>query len=424
MSTADVGHEGAAGEANEDPMAALGMFADPSFVENPYPFYDMLRENTPILSLPQFNATFLSRYDDIRRAFQDDRLQMQFERLQTVRMGPDVVNEPFFRFGRELLIFTDPPGHRPLKQIYGRAFRPARVKGLREYVTAMVHGLIDGFAGEGEVDIVAEYSKRVPLAVISYLLGVPEEDQSMVAQWAHEWRPVLDPTPVTREQLEALNNSVHAQEEYFSELIASRRAAPGDDFLSELIISNAEADSPVSDFQLLSNLMLLYFGGQDTQQRQFALALVALDQFPEQAQWLRDDPSRAPDAIPELLRYTPVGQVDGRIATEEITIGDVVVPEGHMVMLGLAAANRDPAEFERPNDLDLTRENAGRHLTFGLGTHHCLGSHLATQNIAIMLQALFERLSDVKPDLERAVPAHDVVLRGYEHLPVTWTTAN
>jgi cytochrome P450 len=403
------------------------LMATPDFMNDPYPLFAEIRETDPVHFVPELNAWLLTRFADVRDAFNDQRLGVMFEQYQVNRIGPEAVHQDYFRVGGNSLVCNDPPLHTEMRKIFRRAFTPRRVDVTVPALADICRRTVDAMLEKGEADLVADFSLKVPLAVISDMLGVPEADQPQIGHWVANWAPVLEVSPMSPEQLESVNEATRGLEDYFRDLLHRRRTNPGDDFVSEVIAINAEGDAPLDDEQMIANLLLLYFAGQDTQKLMFGNMIVALHRNPDQFEHLVEHPDEIEHRIPELYRYDTVGQFMGRTPGEDIEFAGKELKAGQTVMVCMGAANRDPATFPDPDRLDLSRDATGgeqsRHITFGFGRHRCLGAHLAQTNLPAMLREVVTRLPGLDVDLDHAVRHPSIATRGYDVLPATWDGA-
>jgi cytochrome P450 len=294
------------------------------------------------------------------------------------------------------------------------AFGRRRVAGLEDRVRAIVAGLLDGLAGAGDpVDLVAGFAFPLPFTVISELLGVPEPDR---ADLGRRFRTLLGPSPYP----EALAAST-AIVDHLTALLDRKRAEPGEDLVTDLVVA-ADRDGALTTQEMLSTVFQLVVAGHDTTTSLIGNATVALLRHPAQRDAIVADPSLVPRAIEECLRWdAPVPHSTFRYTTQEVRIGDVVVPAFAQVIVSLAAANRDPARYRDPEVFDIRRDDGG-HLAMGHGIHHCLGAPLARMEARIALTALHNRF----PAMRLAVPPEalhwghgdGLVLRGLSELPV------
>ncbi|MGB3440426.1 MAG: cytochrome P450 [Actinophytocola sp.] len=313
-----------------------------------------------------------------------------------------------------MFIAMDPPDHTRLRKRLTGAFTVKRMKQLEEHIVDVVERQLDELARlTPPVDLVKEFALPVPSLVICELLGVPYADRETFQ--ANSARFL-----VKDQSLEEKMAAYGALTTYLSELVTSKRTAPGDDILSDL----ARQDDLTIE-ELTSVAFLLLLAGHETTANMLALGTFALLEHPAQLAELRADPELVPDAVEELLRYLSIADIFFRYATEDIELGGETIPAGSTVIVSLLAANHDPERFGNPDTLDIHRKARG-HLSFGHGIHQCLGQQLAR----IEMRAGFEGLLRRFPTLALAVPAGEVELRtdmniyGVHALPVTWTESS
>jgi cytochrome P450 len=296
-----------------------------------------------------------------------------------------------------------------------KAFAPRRAA-LRPRAEEIAAGLLDEMAAArgGVTDLLGAYARPLPIMVLCELLGVPAADRAWIAATVAAYDERAEHQRVERE-LAA----------YFTELVAAKRAEPGDDLVSALAVARDDADAggaadQLTGDELLSTVYLLVMAGFDTTVNLIASGTLALLTHPEETARLREDLSLLPAAVEELLRFTsPVNHANDRFTTEDVLVGDVVIPAGEWVFPAISSANRDPAQFPGPDRLDLGRDTGG-HVAFGYGVHYCLGAPLARMEAEVALGALLARF----PGLSLAVPPQALrwrpvsLMNGLESLPV------
>ena len=354
----------------------------------------------------------ITRYADVRAALTDPRL------AKDVRRWPGGGrSRPSEAAGIDAhMLHRDPPDHTRLRRLAQKAFTPRRAA-LRPCAEETAAGLLDQLAAErgSVVDLLDRYARPLPITVICELLGIPVADR--------EWIKVTvtaydDPAEHQRVEQELAA--------YFTELIAAKRAQPGDDLVSALILARDDADRDVAGLnaaELLSMVYLLVMAGFDTTVNLIASGTLALLTHPGEMTRLRADPALLPAAVEELLRFTsPVNHANDRFTTEDVSIGGVVIPAGEWVIPAISSADRDPARFPGPDRLDLGRDTSG-HLAFGHGVHHCLGAPLARMEAEVALGALLARF----PGLSLAIAPEELrwrpvsLMNGLGALPVRLT---
>jgi cytochrome P450 len=400
-----------------EPQALLLQLLDPANRADPYAVYKQFRDRGP-MHLPEANLTVFSAYRDCDEALRhpsssSDRLKSTVaQRLLADGATARPMGPPGF-------LFLDPPDHTRLRKLVSKAFVPKVVNELQPDITELVDGLLDRIAERGRFDVVSDLAYPLPVAVICRLLGVPLEDEPGFSHASALLAQALDPFfTITGEPSQGMEERIQAGQwlrGYLHELIGQRRSQPGDDLMSRLIAVEESGDQLTED-EIVSTCSLLLIAGHETTVNLIANAILAMLHHPRQWAALGADADRAQAVIEETLRYDPPVQLVARIAADDMTIGDTTVVKGDSMMLLLAAAQRDPAEFERPETFDPDR-NAFRHLAFGRGLHYCLGAPLARLEAAVALSAVTARFPEARLDGE-PVYKQNVTLRGLSTLSV------
>ena len=320
-------------------------------------------------------------------------------------------------FARHMLS-VDPPDHTRLRRLTSAAFSRPRIAALRPRVQAIAGGLLDDLEARGEaVDLVQGFAFPLPFTVISELLGVPEPDRDQLGTW---FTTLLAPSSAPEPPAEAVTASANIVR-YLTELLARKRAAPGEDLVTNLVRA-ADQDGALSEQEMLSTIFQLTVAGHDTTTSLIGNATAALLAHPEQRDKLAADPALVPHAIEEILRWdAPVPHSTFRYTTRDVALGGTVIPAFAQVIISLAAAGRDPRRYANPETFDVTRADTS-HLAFGHGIHHCLGARLARLEAVTALTTLHRRF----PAMRLAVPrsalhwghGDGLVLRGLSELPV------
>jgi cytochrome P450 len=393
-----------------DPIRLESLDED-SYYRDPLGFFASLRESRPVapVRMPAYGrAWIVTRYADVRTVLTDPRLAKDVHRWPGGgRSRPSEATGVYAH-----MLHADPPDHTRLRRVVQRAFTPRRAA-LRPRAEEIAAGLLDEMArAPGDVtDLLGAYARPLPIAVLCELLAIPEADRA--------WIAVAVAAYDDRAQHDRLERELAA---YFAELIAARRSEPGDDLVSALACDSGGADGLTGN-ELVSTVFLLVMAGFDTTVNLIASGALALLTNPGEKARLRQDPSLLPAAVEELLRFTnPVNHANDRFTTEDVPIGDVVIPAGEWVLPAISSANRDPAQFPDPDRLDLGRDTSG-HVAFGHGIHHCLGAPLARMEAEVALGALLARF----PRISLAITPSELrwrpvsLMNGLESLPVRLT---
>jgi len=389
----------------------------PDYVQDPYPLYAALREQAPVsrVRMPGGTETWLvTQYEDVRAALADPRLHKDYRELD--ELNPNAGLPPTSSVGamRASMLSRDPPDHTRLRRLVSKAFTPRRIEALRPRIAGITAGLLDAMEDAGpDVDLLESLAVPLPVTVICEMLGIPSQDREDFRGWTQ----VLIGTPgVAADVFTAASTAMF---EYILRLLASKRAASGDDLLSALIQARDDGDR-LDENELLSTVFLLLVAGHDTTVNLIGTGTLALLTHPAELARLRHDATLIPQAVEELLRFaSPVNHATYRFAAQDVRIGGTVIPRGDLVLVAISSANHDPERFSDPDVLDLSRDPGG-HVAFGQGTHYCLGAPLARIEGEIAFGALLERFSDI----ELAVPAESLrfrpgtLIRGLESLPV------
>ncbi|MCM6774047.1 cytochrome P450 [Nocardia sp. CDC159] len=389
---------------------------DAAYLTDPHRVHRDLRDGGVVhrVVLPGGAAAWLvTREADVRRLLTDARLSVDKRTATDGYKGfalPPALDAN--------LLNIDPPDHTRLRRLVSHAFTRHRVGNLAGKVQAETDRLLDRMAGRERVDLLAEFAVPLPLTVIGDLLDIPTDDRMRFRTWTDT---LLAPDPAQPQQVK---EAVVNMEQFFVDLIADRRADPGDDFVSDLI-AVCDAGDRLSEDELVSLVFLIFWAGYENSVHLIGNSILALLDHPEQLAALRAAPGVSAGAIEEFLRYAHPNQFAiRRFPTEDIAIGEVTIPAGDTVLLGVASANRDPRRFDRPDMLDLERKD-NPHLTFGHGVHYCLGAPLARLEAGIAIGSLLRRL----PEFRLAIPRDQLQPRasfreiGLQSLPVIFASA-
>jgi cytochrome P450 len=316
------------------------------------------------------------------------------------------------------MLVMDPPDHGRLRGLVARAFAPRHLTALRPRIQQLVDDSLDAVQDKNEMEFISEFAHPLPVHVICDMLGIPEEDRDQFFEGSRTAARLIDPTPMTPDELRQVNEGHLRQVSYFKSLLERRRQDPGDDIITELL-SAADDGDKLSDDELIGNIILLFGAGHETTVNMLGNGLLAL--LSNRAEWekLRADPSLVPNAVEEILRFDSSVQMTGRMAFEDVEIGGVTIPKGEQVLNLLGAANRDPERFDDAEEFKVDRRDAPP-TSFGGGIHHCLGAPLARMEGEIALATLIKRLPTLKLANDDPDWRLTFTLRGLMTLPVTW----
>jgi cytochrome P450 len=406
------------GTEQAEVQAFLLQLLDAANRADPYPLYAKFRERGPI-QLPAVNVTVFSTSRDCDEVLRhpsssSDRWNSTIAQRQ---LASGAWSKPAVPPG---FLFLDPPDHTRLRKLVSKAFAPKVINALQPDITAMVDGLLDQIAERGHFDVIGDLAYPLPVAVICRLLGVPLEDEPMFSQASALLAEALDPfvaiTGAPSGKFEERMQAIRWLRGYFHELIERSRSHPGDDLLSGLIAVEESGDQ-LTEEEIVSTCNLLLIAGHETTVNLIANAILAMLRHPEQWAALGADAGRASAVVEETLRYDPPVQLAGRNALEDMVIGDTTMIKGDTMLVLLAAAQRDPAEYDRPDTFEPDRGTL-RHLGFGRGAHYCLGAPLARLEAGVALSAVTARFPDARLDSEPQYKPN-VTLRGMSALSVT-----
>jgi cytochrome P450 len=374
---------------------------DSRWVENPYPIWDELREKCPIAHTERFRGVYFpSRYEDVRAVAYDTE-HFSSRRIIVRETPPPRIPAP--------PITSDPPEHRPAKNLLLPAFTPDAIKHHEPRTRDICARLVEGFVGKSGCDAAADYAQEIPVRVIAVMLGLPESEGDRFRQWIHE---ILE-LGITRPDI--LMKAIGETTKYFQDEVAKRRAAPTDDLISQL--AGAKIDGqPISEDHLLGAIRLILIAGIDTTWSAIGSCFWHLAQHPEDRRRLVDEPELIPTAVEEFLRaYAPVTMA--REVIKDTTINGCPVKTGEMVLLSFPSANRDPRVFSDAGRVVIDRKE-NRHAAFGLGIHRCIGSNLARMEITVALQEWLKRIPDFCLDPAAKVTWSEGTVRGPRQLKV------
>jgi hypothetical protein len=392
----------------------------PDYIKNPYPHYVRLREHDP-MHLNAHGAFVASRHADVTTVLRDKRFGKDYVERTIRRYGPKIMDEPIFRGMSHWMLQQDPPDHTRLRGLVVKAFTARRVEDMRPRIQQVVDQTLDQIIPQRKMDLIEDYAFRLPVTIICDMLGIPEEHREMFYKGSRDGGRILDPVPLSPEEIQQANASSALSRMYFENLFELRRKDPKDDLITQLVQAE-EAGDKLTNEELTANIILLFGAGHETTVNLIGNGLLALHRNPDQLALLEARPELIGNAIEEFLRYDSSVQMTGRVALEDIEdLGGKRIPKGESVLCLLGSANHDPAVYpDHPERLDIRRPNV-KPLSFGGGIHFCLGAQLARIEAEIAISTLLRRLPELRlDDAENPEWRPTFVLRGLKRLPASW----
>jgi len=389
------------------------------YMENPYPHFAEMRDGQPV-HLSMMDVWVLFDHDDVFRLLRDPTMSVMDAKIEV--RDEERYAEMLEAAGGELeqdssMLNTDPPDHTRLRRLVSKAFTPAAIQALRPRIQELVDAALDELAAAGTGDIVKQLAFPLPFDVISEMLGMPESDKDQIAAWSGTIVKSLDPMLALDSfaEIRAASNAMNA---HIDEVIRWKRENPGDDLLTALIAAEEGGDR-LTPGELRDQVNLLFIAGHETTVNLIGTGIYELLRHPEQAAIWRADPELDATAVDEMLRFVSPVQFSRRITLDDIEFQGTTIPKGMFVLAGLASSNHDPKKWgPTAEELDVRRDGAGQHLSFGSGAHYCLGASLAKLEAAIAIGTFLRRFPDaaVSGDVDWN---GRINLRGLEYLPVT-----
>lgn len=388
---------------------------------DPYPQFAALRDRDPVHWSPALKSWILTRYDDVARALSSA------DEMSPDRLTPFYANLPepsrstlaeAMRYLSLWIVFRDPPGHTRVRALVAKAFLPGTLNSWRPAIEGLTERLLGELASAGpsETDLVGALTMQLPARVIMHVMNVPERHLHDIKAWSDDIMSFLFSAREIPDKYERARRGAVSMSGLFRSLIQERREAPDDDLLS-LLIAARDADDRLSEDELVATAMLLLFAGHETTTNLLSNSTLMLLRHPEARTRFVSNPENAGTAIEEFLRFDGPSNSMSRVVRVTHEIGDRTLREGDRVFAMINAANRDPAQFENPDSLDLGRQ-PNRHLTFGQGAHFCIGAQLARLEARIALPRLFERFPDLTLGGTPPVWHDSLIARGLSRLPV------
>ncbi|MFN8229028.1 MAG: cytochrome P450 [Mycobacterium sp.] len=405
-------------------LASVDFFSDPALAQDPYAYFDALREQNPVYREPHQGVVAVTGYQEVMAAFKDhetfsavNAIGGPFPPLPFTPEGDDIsaqieAHRHLFPI-HEHMVVMDPPAHEQARSLLSKLLTPRRLKENEDFMWQLVDQQIDQFIDNGKCEFLSEYAKPFATSAIIDLLGVPEEDRPEFLAALGAERPegnrvgALDGEAVGLDPLKYLDDR-------FAGYLAARRADPRDDVLSGMAAALYPDGSTPELLELVKPATFLFAAGQETVTKLLSAAVQVLGDNPDYQQQLREYPDGIPTFIEEALRMHAPTKVDFRLVRHTTELGGVHLPAGTIVMLCLGAANRDPRKFEDPHEFRPDRKNVREHIAFGRGIHTCAGAPLARVEGQITVRRLLDRMGEIRIDESLHGPAAQ---RNYAYEP-------
>lgn len=405
----------------EDRIGALACpvdhtMLDPAIQDDPWDFYQELHERCPVFPMPEIGAVMVTRYDDVRFVLTNPELFSSSGRGGGTKKGLQVENARRYQeilrergWGHvETLQRTDPPIHTDYRRLVAKAFLPRRINAMADHIDDVTRELIDGLMERGECEFNLDFAMPLPGIIIAEELGLDSSEIHRFNRWAGAMlalamRPLTD-----AEVLESVEIELEAQH-HLAAVFEARRTEPTDDLISTLVHAHEDEDGvePLTVAELQNLMHQLVTGGFETTTSALNHGMWLLTRYPDVQERIRRDLSLIPRFIEEVLRFESPVQGLARRATRDVEVGGVVIPEGAMVMIRYAAANRDASVFERADEFDIDRPRNPQHLAFGVGPHFCVGAALARQELVSGFTQWLQRTSSIELARPLVEPVHE-----------------
>jgi cytochrome P450 len=375
-----------------------------------------MREKAPIYYSKTWRAYWVTRFDWAQEILKDKRFGAnvrQFEE-RTKEITRNLDERRLERFNNPSMLDLDPPDHTRIRKLASQGFVHKFIQSLEPRIREIVHECLDPSGNAQTIDFVESLAKPLPAIVIAEMLGLPKEDHEQFASWSEDL--MLGTSTNDADKLEKSLNANTELIDYFRRMAEIKRAKPGDDMLSRLIAAEEEGDS-LSEAELYNNCVLLLVAGHETTTRLISNGLYLLLKNPEQMQQLRDDPTRIPQAIEEMLRFEPPVQATRRFALEDVEFNGTRFKRGDLVFLSIAGSNRDPLANESPDVFDISRDQP-KLVSFGYGIHLCIGASLARLEAKVAFEEILNRYDALSLGQSEPVWGENAFFRGHEALNV------
>ena len=398
-------------------MSEVAPVLDPydyQFHEDPYPYYRRLRDEAPLYRNDDLNFWALTRHADVHAGFRNstalsNKLGVS---LDPISRTPEAYRTMSF-------LAMDDPAHLRLRSLVSKGFTPRRIRELEGRVVQLTREHLDTALDSDSFDYITEFAGKLPMDVISELVGVPPEDRQRLRVLAdtvmHREDGVTDvPQAALVAAMELLT--------YYADMVRQRRRKPTDDLTGALLEAEIDGDR-LADDEIMAFLFLMVVAGNETTTKLLGNAMYWAGVNPDQLNGVLDDHARVPLWVEETLRYDTSSQILARVVAEEIEFHGTTLQPGDTLLLMPGSAHRDERVFTDPDEFRIGRDIGSKLLSFGSGAHFCLGAHLARMEARVALTELLTRIRGYEVDTAGAVRVHSSSVRGFAHLPITVTKA-
>lgn len=401
-------------------MSTSDLYYDPYDAEidtYPHAVWKRMRDEAPLYYNEQYDFYALSRYADVLAASLEWQTYSSARGtvLEMIETSPAL--DGFSPYGTKMMIFMDPPPHDELRKLVSRAFTPRRVSALEARTRELCRELLGAQAEGAGFDYLDDFAARIPVTLISALLGVPKEDQEQLRLWA-DLMLRYEPAGVSAEKLDGMRSL----NEYMSNFVRERQARPRDDMVSDLLASEMTLDDGTTrklDFdEVMAFFTLLQVAGSETTARLLGWSAVLLARHPDQRAKLVDDRELIPNAVEELLRYEAPSPIQARFVTRDVEWHGQTVPERSKIALLTGSAGRDERQYPDADRFDVERK-FDRHMSFGYGVHFCLGANLARLEGRIVLDETLTHMPEWHVDESKVEFVRTTTVRGPARVPIT-----
>ena len=375
--------------------------SDPGFLEDPYPVLNRVRESARVFYDERRDRWFVTRHEDVRACLRDRRLGRNFRHaMSPAEIGVSELDprwSAFWATERWSLLWLEPPDHTRIRKLVAAAFTPRSVEALRDPARTLARELLEPLAEAGRMELLYDYAQPYSIAVICRMLGVPLDRHRDMLDWSHRMVKMYE-FDVPEDNAVAANEAAAEFTEYVRSLIDERRAQPRDDMVSALVDARVDGER-LTDDQIVSTVIVLLNAGHEASVNTLGNGMLAFARQPEQWQRVVDGDVAPAAAGEEMIRYDPPLQLFERwVLTDGFVLGDQPIPRGARLALLFGSANRDPRLFDRPDEFDVSRENAVQHIGFGGGIHVCIGAPLARVELEASVDALRRYWPDFRLD--------------------------